>query len=215
MINVHIGSVTKNTQQMKAPSSEQYEHIAEAIKQHLATQVIKTDIFLGKTNIICATQILDSFDFTVVQAAILDGKTCAVSESFIEDEINKRLVIVNYQNPISTVNRIIKYTKKGYTITNEEIAKIFAAWSNIPANIQKKELDLVEKTAGTYYKKNNNINKYSPKQGILDKYKDNFIYDSAIVTSILNKNKESFSFDTVDSPNNKYIDDYTLSKNKL
>ena len=71
--------------------------------------------------------ILNSFDFTVCQAAVSsrtnnyqasDTIICKVSETFIEDEKNRTLQLTGAPGP-ALMQRIYKYVKMGYSLSEE------------------------------------------------------------------------------------------------
>lgn len=65
--------------------------------------------------------VIDSFDFTIVQAAT-DGKNLYVNPVIWRDLTNKEIHLHKTQNPITTVNRLIKYEQKGYFASPEEFS---------------------------------------------------------------------------------------------
>lgn len=70
--------------------------------------------------------ILNSFDFTVCQAAFtFRDKKFYFARSFFKDIAKKELIYnANRNHEISTLYRIEKYKRKGYTISNYELLKI-------------------------------------------------------------------------------------------
>lgn len=66
---------------------------------------------------------IDSFDFTVCCAAV-DNDAIFHHESFFMDLARRRLVINALPFPLSTLQRLQKYIKKGYWICNGGILKI-------------------------------------------------------------------------------------------
>lgn len=73
-------------------------------------------------------KVLDSFDFTICQAAIVSPEECIHAKTFFEDEDKKRLIIFNTTYAINTFFRVIKYAKKGYYIPPLEVLKIFNSY---------------------------------------------------------------------------------------
>jgi len=77
--------------------------------------------------------ILDNFDFTVAKCGILPPLFNAVGgtpvsfthKDFFEHDLENKLVITNTHCPISSMKRVIKYTKRGYSITSKELLKLF------------------------------------------------------------------------------------------
>jgi hypothetical protein len=61
--------------------------------------------------------VLGHFDFTIVQFAYSNGEYW-INPLGVLDGVAKRLVINNTSSPANTLNRIIKYTGKGFHATN-------------------------------------------------------------------------------------------------
>lgn len=81
-------------------------------------QVIKK--FTGRPE-----EIFDHFDFTINMGAWMPDGVFWLYKDFFEDLAKRRLMInVNTFYPISTVVRVFKYIRKGYTIAGTEILKI-------------------------------------------------------------------------------------------
>ena len=81
--------------------------------------------FTNYTNRPNDEDILNSFDFTVCQAAISPHTTetsdkiiCKVSETFMEDEKNRTLQLTGAPGP-ALMQRIYKYVKMGYSLSEE------------------------------------------------------------------------------------------------
>lgn len=96
--------------------------------------------------------VIERFDFTVCRAGIwrvdngFDTMLSAVcDEDFDEDDLKNRLVIKNIHCPISEVNRIHKYRKKGYDIAMSEIVKIFRDWDNRDQEWKDNLIALIDK----------------------------------------------------------------------
>lgn len=68
--------------------------------------------------------LLNEFDFTITQFAYFrsclwnsgdeEGYTCLYSRDFFEHLVQRRLVIANLTYPVSTFERVLRYTKYGY-----------------------------------------------------------------------------------------------------
>lgn len=81
-------------------------------------QVIKK--FTGEPS-----EIFNHFDFTINMGAWMPDGVFWLYKDFFEDLARRRLMInVNTFYPISTVVRVFKYVRKGYTIGGTEILKI-------------------------------------------------------------------------------------------
>ncbi len=85
--------------------------------------------------------VIAHFDFTVSRAAIISHKKALVDMGFKKDCKNKRLVIGHIVCPLSTVQRIGKYAKKGYTIGTKEVLKLFMEY-------QKRDTTMMEELFG-------------------------------------------------------------------
>lgn len=91
-------------------------------------------------------ELLSQFDFTVAQAAIdADSKRVLYSEDFEKDELAKNLVICNINNPIQTLDRILKYADRGYGIKPTEYVKLFEAWDALSAEDKSKFKNSLDK----------------------------------------------------------------------
>jgi hypothetical protein len=70
-------------------------------------------------------ELIKSFDFTAIQMAVsLDKGHLFYSPSAAIDAINEVLVYTGSTNPLGSLKRAIKYSKKGYKVTNETLARI-------------------------------------------------------------------------------------------
>ena len=70
-------------------------------------------------------RVLNHFDFTIAMCAILPNGEAFFHQDFLDHEQNKILVINNIHCPISSMKRVIKYTNRGYTITSNQLLKLF------------------------------------------------------------------------------------------
>ena len=66
-------------------------------------------------------ELIDTFDFNAARIAYSSG-IIYTDRSAIRDVRRKRLTIHRMDFPASTFKRIVKYTKKGYTLPNETIS---------------------------------------------------------------------------------------------
>ncbi|MFZ5955799.1 MAG: hypothetical protein ACOYT4_05220 [Nanoarchaeota archaeon] len=69
---------------------------------------------------------IEKFDFTVVCCAV-DKENVSHHETFFMDLAKRRLVINSLPYPLSTLQRLQKYIKKGYTICNGGLLEIAKA----------------------------------------------------------------------------------------
>jgi hypothetical protein len=81
--------------------------------------------------------VIAHFDFSISRAAILSHKKALVDADFKEDCKNKRLTIKHIVCPLSTVQRIGKYAKKGYTIGTKEVLKLFIEYQRRDTTIME------------------------------------------------------------------------------
>lgn len=63
-----------------------------------------------------AVDLIDSFDFTICQFAY-DGKVIETYENCLQHLVKKELHINKIEYPIATINRMVKYAKRGYKHT--------------------------------------------------------------------------------------------------
>lgn len=77
-------------------------------KTPIKVQLITEKEFIG------VQELLDSFDFTVTQFAYDDEGRVWWSPQAISDTVDQMLNINKITYPVATLNRIIKYNKKGY-----------------------------------------------------------------------------------------------------
>lgn len=89
-----------------------------------------------------AEEIISKFDFSICRAAMVGELTALVDENFEKDVENKILRICNIVCPISTVKRVGKYGKYGYSIKASQVIKLFSEWEDRPEEdkIQLKSL---------------------------------------------------------------------------
>lgn len=91
--------------------------------------------------------VIDEFDFTICRVAI-DDKFIYKDKDFDENEQKKMLRIKTIQCPISAIRRIIKYTKKGYFISNFQIFKLYEDFFNRSTEYKQEVKKLLEKQDG-------------------------------------------------------------------
>ena len=73
---------------------------------------------------------LSFLDFTVTRAAVVDRSIVLVDKDFHRDEGQKKIVIKHIVCPLGSVQRLMKYSKKGYKCSMLEIIKLFIEWSH-------------------------------------------------------------------------------------
>jgi hypothetical protein len=102
----------------------------------------------------CGTihDVLDGFDLSICQAALeltsenkLKGY---VSVVFGLDEANQDIHVINVVSPLATMQRCMKYARKGYKIGHKELLKIFAEWDKVAIEKRTRIFELIEKVGG-------------------------------------------------------------------
>ncbi len=72
------------------------------------------------------TACINTFDFTACMIAV--DKTRVYLGEHTPTDLAKRQIMINLITfPLSTLSRVIKYTKKGYSICNDELTKVYDA----------------------------------------------------------------------------------------
>ena len=97
-------------------------------------QLIKLIWFDGPEHVI------DSFDLTIVQF-VTDGKRLYYNPQAFVDVEAGRLRLHRSQSPITTLNRLLKYEKKGYSADPEEFADVADEASKMILGAKKDELN--------------------------------------------------------------------------
>lgn len=91
-------------------------------------------------------QVLGNFDFTVVRVALNpDRLTATAWASFVSDERNKLLRIINIVCPVSSLLRVCKYARKGYHCRPAQAMKLFADWQGRSESYRANIMRLFEK----------------------------------------------------------------------
>jgi hypothetical protein len=89
-------------------------------------------------------KVLSNFDFTIIRAAIETPNDVFVDADFIEDETHQRLRLKNIHNPLSSLLRCCKYTKRGYFLPFTEAIKLFNGWDSINYELKTELSSVVE-----------------------------------------------------------------------
>ena len=71
------------------------------------------------------------FDFTISMLAT-DGKEVYYGNNTLKDLQDKKLVINTIVNPLSTLKRVLKHYKKGFTMSAEETKKLYESLNVMP-----------------------------------------------------------------------------------
>lgn len=94
--------------------------------------------------------VIGNFDFTVVRAAIVDGKTAIVDPDFIADEKAKRLHLKNIHCPISSTLRCIKYVERGYTLMPWDCLTLFLDWDRRDPDYRRELIEGLDELQAAY-----------------------------------------------------------------
>jgi hypothetical protein len=74
---------------------------------------------------------ISRFDFTISMLAT-DGKDVFMGDKTLKDLQDRKLVINTIVNPLSTLKRVLKHYKKGFTMSAEETKKLYGFLNNLP-----------------------------------------------------------------------------------
>lgn len=94
----------------------------------------------AKIQLVCRSEyttperLLDTFDFTAACAAT-DGNVLYYTFNFVKDVKHKKLRLHGLTYPVATLKRIVKYSRKGYKIS--EVAKEFVTAVNKAGEISE------------------------------------------------------------------------------
>lgn len=80
-------------------------------------------------------QTIDMFDYTIVMAAY-DGKHLVHDDRFFEDIAQKRLVANKFGWPLSSLERLAKYSKRGYKPCPFGLLELAEAINRLPADFR-------------------------------------------------------------------------------
>jgi hypothetical protein len=78
-----------------------------------------------------AAQVIDSFDFTICQAAF-DGSVLTVGDFTLWDLGRKRLAVNRITFPVSSMRRLLKYTRQGFYACNGALNELLRATADNP-----------------------------------------------------------------------------------
>jgi hypothetical protein len=101
-------------------------------------------IIRGKYYNMETTELIDSFDFTITMAMVTMKHGLRVGEFFYEGIATKRLRINRLDFPLSSLERMQKYIKKGYTACN-------GTFLTLARELQKVNLDNPQENSLTFY----------------------------------------------------------------
>lgn len=108
----------------------QNEHNTTWLKGDIKVQTIHISFYENPEILI------DSFDFTICQLAT-DGESLFVGEYALWDIARKRLALHKLTYGVSTIRRLIKYARQGYTACPGTLAGILESAVNDPSVIQR------------------------------------------------------------------------------
>ena len=74
---------------------------------------------------------INRFDFTISMFAT-DGNDVYYGNNSVKDLQNKNLVVNYISKPLSTLKRVLKHYKKGYSMSSDEIKKLYNLLYNLP-----------------------------------------------------------------------------------
>ena len=74
---------------------------------------------------------ISRFDFTISMFAT-DGKEVYYGNNTLKDLQDRKLVINTVVNPLSTLKRVLKHYKKGFTMSAEETKKLYESLNSLP-----------------------------------------------------------------------------------
>lgn len=88
-------------------------------------------------------EVIDSFDFTISQFAY-DGRYLYTGDYTLFDTGRSRLQVHKVTYPVSTVRRMLKYGKQGYTICNGTIATVLNSMVTQPELARNMDIEYVD-----------------------------------------------------------------------
>lgn len=110
----------------------------------IRVNVIKSNEVLRTTGDI--THILSGFDFTIIQAALLNMTTALVHPDFLVDEGAMLLRSNHVHNPVATLERALKYARKGYAMSASQVVSILDTWFEFSP---ERRASIADKALGT------------------------------------------------------------------
>lgn len=78
-----------------------------------------------------AAEVIDSFDFTLCQVAF-DGNTLTIGDFTLWDLGRKRLAVNRITFPVSSMRRLLKYTRQGFYACNGALNELLRATADNP-----------------------------------------------------------------------------------
>lgn len=103
--------------------SDEYSLVSETENAKTYLSRRKKSVQLIKYRFGNMQDILSMFDFTVCSCAVKGDDIC-MDDFFFEHLASKLLVFKDTKMPLSTLKRVVKYVKRGYSICDENLIKI-------------------------------------------------------------------------------------------
>lgn len=103
----------------ECPKKELYTYKRRGVKTQCITKHYYPTVY----------ELLDSFDFTVCQAAI-DSKNLYFSRNWLSSIRKQKLMINKVTYPVATINRMMKYRAKGYRVDEHMLIDLVNEISN-------------------------------------------------------------------------------------
>ena len=91
-------------------------------------------------------RVIDEFDFTICRVAT-DGKFIYRDKDFYRHCRKKLLVLKTIQCPVGAIRRLVKYSKKGFWISNLQIVRLYEDYVNRGDIYRQKLTSFLEKQA--------------------------------------------------------------------
>lgn len=88
--------------------------------------------------------LIDTFDFTMCQIATTDIQTCVVGPFTLMDITKNRLMVHRITYPISTLRRLLKYSKQGFTVCDTTLGTLATAVADNPRLADKMDITYVD-----------------------------------------------------------------------
>lgn len=95
------------------------------LKEVYNIQLIKPTEIMNMVSMGDYKKVLDNFDFTIAKCAITPDMKGFCHPDFYEHDGLNQLTITNIHCPISSLKRAMKYCKRGYSISSQELLKLF------------------------------------------------------------------------------------------